>query len=393
MHDDLIIFTIFIIFTGAAILASVALFARQSLLVAYIVLGGLLGPWGTGWVSDLATIQGIGQVGIMFLLYLLGLNLHPQKLLRMLSEATLVTLASSLAFGAVGATVGWVYGYTGAEILLIGAIAMFSSTIIGLKLLPTTALHHRHVGEIIISILLLQDIIAIIILLLLEGFSAGVAQPGIAWSRVGMLGITLPGLILFAFVFERYVLVALIRRFDTIQEFIFLVAIGWCLGIAQLGATLGLSYEIGAFIAGVTLAYSPIARFIAESLKPLRDFFLIMFFFSLGAGFELPLLPQVIVPAAILAALMLLLKPLVFRLLLGSAGEQTGLSWEIGVRLGQISEFSLLIAVLATEAGVIGSTASYTIQAATLLTFIASSYLIMLLYPTPIAISSRLRRD
>jgi hypothetical protein len=164
---------------------------------------------------------------------------------------------------------------------LIGAAMMFSSTIIGLKLLPTTALHHRHVGEIIISVLLLQDIIAILILLLLEGLRRDVLD----LTDTLLLIVSLPALAGFAFVFERYVLVRVIQRFDTIQEYVFLVAVGWCLGVAQLGHTMGLSYEMGAFIAGVALATSPIATFIAESLKPLRDFFLIMFFFALGAGF------------------------------------------------------------------------------------------------------------
>ncbi|MGA7800305.1 MAG: cation:proton antiporter [Gammaproteobacteria bacterium] len=389
MPADLIVSTVVMMFAGAAVLAALALFARQSLLVAYIVLGGLLGPSGFALVNHPATIQQIGHIGIIFLLFLLGLNLHPQKLLHMLREATVVTLASSVAFMALGAGVGWLFGFSPEQSLVIGAAVMFSSTIIGLKLLPTIELHHQHVGEIIISILLLQDIVAIVILLLLEGM----AQAGMGWSRVALLAVSVPGLAAFALLFERYVLIRVLRRFDTIQEFIFLAAIGWCLGLAQLGTLLGLSYEIGAFIAGVALAYNPISRFIAESLKPLRDFFLIMFFFSLGAGFALPMLPAVILPAGLLALVMLAVKPAVFRLLLTGSGETSHLSWEIGVRLGQISEFSLLIAVLAAQSGVVNERTSYTIQAATLITFIVSSYLIMLRYPTPIAVNDRLRKD
>ena len=204
---------------------------------------------------------------------------------------------------------------------------------------------------------------------------------------------SLPALVGFAFLFERHVLVRVIQRFDTIQEFVFLVAIGWCLGIAQLGHTMGLSYEMGAFIAGVALATSPIATFIAESLKPLRDFFLIMFFFALGAGFDVSVLATVAIPATVLALVMLTIKPLVFKALLDWEGEQPRLGREIGVRLGQVSEFSLLIALLAVSGGVIGAQASFLIQATTLLTFICSSYLIMFRYPTPIAVSESRRRD
>jgi Kef-type K+ transport system membrane component KefB len=296
---------------------------------------------------------------------------------------------SSLVFAIVGYLIALAFGYSTVECFLIGAAMMFSSTIIGLKLLPTTALHHRHVGEIIISVLLLQDIIAILILLLLEGLRRDALDLTDTLLLIG----SLPALAGFAFLFERYVLVRIIQRFDTIQEFVFLVAIGWCLGIAQLGHAMGLSYEMGAFIAGVALATSPIATFIAESLKPLRDFFLIMFFFALGAGFDLSVLATVAIPAMVLALAMLTLKPLVFKALLDWEGEQPRLGREIGVRLGQVSEFSLLIALLAVSGGVIGAQASFLIQTTTLLTFICSSYLIMFRYPTPIAVSESLRRD
>jgi Kef-type K+ transport system membrane component KefB len=171
------------------------------------------------------------------------------------------------------------------------------------------------------------------------------------------------------------------------------MAIGWCLGMAELGIALGLSAEIGAFIGGVALATRPVAVYIAESLKPVRDFFLVLFFFSLGAGFNLNMLGGLLLPAAVIAAVMLALKPVVFRHLLVRTGESAARSQEIGVRLGQLSEFSLLIAVFAAGQGVISDRASYLIQLATLLTFLASSYIIVLRFPTPIAVSDRLRRD
>jgi Kef-type K+ transport system membrane component KefB len=389
MLDDSIIFSIFLVFTGAAVLAALALFARQSLLVAYILLGGMAGPWGLKLVDDPEIIRQIGHIGIIFLLFLLGLNLQPAQLMRMLREAIVVTVISSLVFGVIGATISLAFGFSLYESLITGSVMMFSSTIIGLKLLPTTALHHRHVGQVMISILLLQDIFAIGILLFLEGFS----QTGMEWKQVGTLAVALPLLVVFSLLFERYILQRLMRRFDTIQEYVFLTAIGWCLGMAQLAEILGLSYEIGAFIAGVALATNPIALFISENFKPLRDFFLIMFFFSLGAGFNIAILPEVIIPASIIAMVMLVCKPVVFARLLRRSGETAGLSKETGTRLGQVSEFSLMIAVLALNTGAIGAKASYLIQTTTLLTFIVSAYVIMLSYPTPIAVSDRLRKD
>ena len=218
-------------------------------------------------------------------------------------------------------------------------------------------------------------------------------QGSLPWIDIALRIAALPVLMALAYVFERYVLIKLIGRFDKIQEYIFLMTIGWCLGIAQLAAAMGLSHEIGAFIAGVVLATNPISLFIGESLKPLRDFFLIIFFFSLGASFNLDMLSAVFIPATLLAVLVLLGKPMAFRFLLRNSGEASGRSGEIGVRLGQISEFSLLIAVLALDLHVIGERASYLIQVATLLTFIISSYVIVRRYPTPIALDDRLRRD
>lgn len=388
MHVEGIVFTIFVIFTGAALLATVALYLRQALIIAYIVLGGLVGPAGLGLVTDTELVSNIAEIGIMFLLYLLGLNLYPQKLLEMLREALTVTALSSLSFFLIGATAAWLLGFGLAEILIIGLATTFSSTILGLKLLPTTALHHKHAGEIIISILLLQDLLAILVLLGIR-----TAETGFEPLQIGLTLLALPLLLGFAFGVAKYILPRLLGRFDQIQEYVFLLAIGWCLGLAVLANYLGLTLETGAFIAGVAVATSPISRFIAEALKPLRDFFLVIFFFALGARLELAPLQEALLPAGLFALLVLLAKPLVFRWLLIREEETPRLSTEIGARLGQISEFSLLIAFLALSADVISERASYFIQVTTLIGFIGSSYFLVMRYPTPMAVSDRLRRD
>ena len=244
-------------------------------------------------------------------------------------------------------------------------------------------------GEAIISILLLQDLAAIALLLMLQGLSGNAAP----WSEIVILLLALPGLGLLAWTASRHLLIPLIRRYDTFREYVFLIAIGWCLGMAELAGVLGLSHEIGAFIAGVGLASSPIALYIAESLRPLRDFFLVLFFFGVGAQFNLGMAPDVLFPALLLALTALVLKPLVFRWLLGQTGESPARAWEIGFRLGQMSEFSLLVASLALTTGALGSRAAYSLQMATVLTFLVSSYLIVMRFATPIALSDHLRRD
>ncbi|MDH3311017.1 MAG: cation:proton antiporter [Gammaproteobacteria bacterium] len=389
MPSDSMLFIMFLVFTGAAIFATVALYARQALIVSYIVLGVVLGPSLLGWVTDASLIREVADIGIMFLLFLLGLNMHPQKLFRLLGSATIVTGLSSLIFGAIGLAAGQLLGFHWIESLIVGGGLMFSSTIVGLKLLPTTVLHHRHTGEVMISILLLQDIIAIVMLLVLR---AGLGGETLITDVVGLV-LALVGICILAWLVERFVLIPLIARFDVIQEYIFLLAIGWCLGLAELSVWLGLSHEIGAFIAGVALASSRISLFIAENLKPLRDFFLIIFFFMLGAGLDLHQLLDVLVPAVVLAAVLLLVKPFVFDKLLVRTGESPPRAKEMGLRLGQGSEFTLLIAVLALETGALRSQAAHLLELSTIITMMISMYLIVWRYPTPIAVSDELRRN
>lgn len=390
MHDGTVFYTIFLIFGGAAIFSTVVLYTRQSLLVAYILLGAALGPWGLGLVSDLSAVRQVGDIGIVFLLFLLGLHLQPQNLIHMLKEVTWIAMLSSIIFALISYLIGRWFGLTNTECWVLAAAMMFSSTIIGLKLLPTTILHHQHTGEVMISVLLMQDLIAIIVLILINGAEDG---GGLVWNDLLLVGVALPSLILFSFLFERYVLVKLLARFDRTQEYVFLLSIGWCLGLSVLAQKMGLSEDIGAFVAGVALAASPISLFIAESLKPLRDFFLVLFFFSVGATFNFSFAAQVIIPACILALLMLFLKPLCFKLLFVKAGEKRLVAKEVGLRLGQASEFSLLVASIALGANLISDVASNLIQATTILTFIVSSYLVVLKYPTPMSLSDKMRKD
>ncbi len=390
MQNGAVYYTIFLIFGGAAVLSTVVLYTRQSLLVAYILLGAVLGPWGLKLVSDLTAVQQVGDVGIVFLLFLLGLHLQPQNLVHMLKEVTWIALFSSVIFAVIAYVVGRWFGMSVTESWVLGAAMMFSSTIIGLKLLPTTILHHQHTGEVMISVLLMQDLIAIVVLILIEGAQE---SSGLSWNDLLLVGVALPALILFAFVIERYVLVKLLARFDRTQEYVFLLSIGWCLGMSVLAKKMGLSEDIGAFVAGVALASSPISLFIAESLKPLRDFFLVMFFFAVGATFNFGFAAQVIIPACILAILILILKPLCFYLMLAFAGEKKATAKEVGVRLGQASEFSLLVASIALSSKLISDVASNLIQATTILTFIVSSYVVVLKYPTPMSLSDKMRKD
>lgn len=391
MDLSTVTFSFFLIFTGAAVFASIALYTRQPLIIAYIALGAVIGPFGLSLVTDLKLLSDIGHVGIIFLLFLLGLDMQPQALWSTLRKSTVVAIFSSLLFITVGFAVPYLFGFSTRDSIVVGAAMMFSSTIIGIKLLPTTVLHHRHIGELMIGLLLLQDLLAIVVLMVL--FSAAEGAPSGMGQDLAISLLSLPMLVGGALLLVRYLLLPLISKFDRFHEYIFLLAIGWCLGMAEAAAAMGLSAEIGAFIAGITIATSPISQYIAVNLKPLRDFFLILFFFSVGARFDFAVLNEVLAPALLLSVLVLAFKPVAYRLLLKGVSEKRTLAWDLGFRLGQASEFSLLIAYVAVGSALISEQASLLIQATTIITLVVSSYIVVLNYPSPIAISDKLRRD
>ncbi len=388
-EKEIIEYSVFVIYFGAAVLGTLALYTRQVLPVVYIILGAIIGPGGFKLIPELHLVEDLAHIGIIFLLFLLGIDLYPQKLLKIFQSASLITLASSVVFFIVGYVVALVFGFSNIEAVITGIATGFSSTIIGIKLLPTTALHHRHIGELVIGILLLQDLLAILALVVIKELG-----DSLEFSITSLLPVvTLPVFVGLTFLLEYFVVRRLLHRFEQIREYIFLVTIAWCLGLGQLAGVFGLSPEIGALIAGVALAASPIARFIAERLHAIRDFFMVLFFVAMGAHFDAGAFAAVALPSIVLAGLVLAVKPVTYRYLLTHFDESKKTGWEAGIRLGQLSEFSILIVFLAIASGLIGNLAANFLLVATVLTFAVSSYLIVFQYPTPVAVSDKLRRD
>lgn len=376
------------IYAGAAVLATVFLFLRQPIIVAYIVLGMIAGPYGLRFIENAEHIEHIAHLGIILLLFLVGLNLHPQKLYMLFKRTALVTVGTCALFAGILGGVAYAFGYTPMESVIIGCALMFSSTVIGLKLIPTTDLHNQHIGEVMISVLLFQDILAILLMLFLKG--GGDISPHIFFPLLLVKGTVLCGV---AFVVVKYVIVRLFLIYDVIQEYVFVVALGWCLLMAAMAHVLGLSYEIGAFIAGVTLAISPVSLVISERLKSLREFFLILFFFAIGSQFDFLILKDVVWVSVVLGSILLVLKPLVFQPAFRMAGEDKAMAAELACRLGQASEFSLIAAYVAFMNHRISDTASYVIQLTVIITFVVSTYVVSARYKTPIAVNATQRKD
>ena len=394
MTTTSILFAFFLIFFGGALLSTFALLTKQSLLVVYIILGALVGPWGFKLVNQIHFIHELSGVGIVFLLFLLGLELQLDKLFGLLRGAILVTLVSSFVFALLFFIVSVLFGFSVIDSVIIGITMMFSSTIISIKLLPAHRLYHQSIGNKIVSVLLLQDFIAIFVLLglklwgdgaiLSQASSVGVAGSG-GFSAFLILRVicSIPVLILFAMFFEKWVLIKILNKFSHVKEYVFLLALGWCLGMAELSYFIGVSHEIGAFIAGVTLTISPVSHFIAERLKPLRDFFLIVFFFSIGASIHFSLLYSILAPILVIGLMIIFIKPIIYKLLMPSLDGNKFNAWEFGFRLGQASEFSLLLGFLSFHMLLISQEAYLLIQAATVLSFMISSFIVNLKFTGP----------
>ena len=376
--------TMTLIFALTAVAASVGMFARQPLIIVYIVLGCVLGPHALGWIGESHAIEELGHMGIIFLLFIVGLDLPTKRIKNVFRQSILTVLVSSVVFFGIGIGLGFLLGFESREAMITAIAFLFSSTIVGVKLIPRTALHHRRVGELVIGLLILQDILAVLALIYIS--SSGEPISLLAWLKV--FGVP-PLIVIGAILGAKFIFWPLMTKFDVVTEYTFLMFLGWCMGIAFCAQALGVTFEIGAFIAGVSLANSSAAQLVASTLEPLQDFFLVLFFFYVGTTVDPALLWSVAWQVGLLALVCVLIKPLVFRCLIGWCGEDRQTSWEVGYRLGQNSEFSLLILYVAATQ--MSDRASLTVLGATVLTILISSYVVVFNFKNPIALSHRLR--
>ena len=400
MTEQLILELAVVIVTAAA-LAVIAHFSRQPLIVAYIAAGILFGPHSPVPALRLVTqsefIRGTGELGLVLLLFLLGMVLHPGRLIQIFRQASLVTLCSAATFFAVGfgVTEGVArlapesFSLTLLEKVFIGCATAFSSTLLVVKLLPTRRLHESEVGTLAIGILIFEDLLAIGVLLAMGAGQTGVGGSSAAWRLP--LGVVM---LVASFFVEQHGLRRLMRHAQGYPELLFIISLGWCLLLAEGAEHLGFSREVGAFVAGLALARSPLSLYIWDKVAPLRDFFIVLLFFSLGAlvNLESDDVAGVVLLAALLALVLALAKPYLFRLALRISGARPALAREAGWRLGQTSEFGLVIAFLALDQGLIGRMAFELILIAMLLSFLVSTYVVVLKYPSPLGVTEAMRQ-
>lgn len=357
----------------ATVVAWIMQILRQPLILGHVITGILAGPVLLGIIKSQHELELFSKIGIAALLFIVGLSLHP-KVAREVGKISVYAGVGQVVFTAVsGFFIARGFGFDALSSIYIAVALTFSSTIIIMKLLSDKRDLGKLYGKISIGILLVQDLIATVVLILLSTLGRG----GNAGGEIGvtLLKGVLVGAVLW-FV-AKYVLPSLTRAFAASQEFLFLFAVAWGLGIASLFQALGFSVEIGALAAGLTLASSPYQYEISAKMKLIRDFFIVIFFILLGAQLTFLDFDRLWVPTLVLSLFVLVGNPLILLAIMGMMGYSKRTSFLTGLTVAQISEFSLVMVILGLELGHVGRDVVSLVTFVGLITISISSYMIM----------------
>ena len=355
------------------IIAGIMRLLKQPLIIGYILAGIIVSPYFLNIVRSTETIVVFSQIGVVLLLFIVGLSLSP-KVIREVGKVSLVTGVGQIVFTSlIGFFISRLFGFSIIVSLYIAIALTFSSTIIIMKLLSDKKDLEKLYGKISIGFLLVQDIFVIILLMIVSSFSGGVEISDVT------LGFVLGGILLIGalILISIYVLPSLSKFFAKSQEFLFLFSIGWGLGLAALFFYLGFSMEIGALIAGVALSMSPYGYEISSKMRPLRDFFIILFFILLGSQIVFGDISQFILPAIIFSLFILIGNPLIVMILMGVMGYKKKTGFQAGLTVAQISEFSLILIALGVSVGHLTSEILSLVTIVGLITISGSTYLIL----------------
>lgn len=345
---------------------------KQPLIIGYILTGILVGPTVLNFVHNDSTIEVFSNIGIALLLFIIGLGLNPKIIKEVGKVASIAGFVQITLTTILGFLAGRLFGYTKTESLILGIAVAFSSTIIILKLLSDKKEQTRLYSKIAIGILLIQDIMATLALVLLTARSEG----SFSISAFISLGIKATAIIIPMFIIGNYILPKMNKLIAGSQEFLFLFAIGWGFGAAAIFEHFGFSIEVGALFAGVALANLPYSQEISLRLRPLRDFFIIVFFIALGADLSIVNIGSYILPILILCLIVLVAKPIITMGVMGVLGYTKNTSFRTSSSLAQVSEFSLIFVILANSQGLVGKNIVNIISIVALVTIAISSYLI-----------------
>ncbi|MEY2625458.1 MAG: hypothetical protein RL412_1233 [Pseudomonadota bacterium] len=360
----------------AAATGFVGLMLRQPLIVSFIIVGLIAGPSALDLVRSDAEITLLSELGIVMLLFLVGIKLD-LALIRSLGMVSLLTGLGQVAFtGLIGFAIGLALDLDSMTNFYIATALAFSSTIIIVKLLSDKREIDSLHGKISLGILIVQDLIVVIAMISLSavGISAGASEHGAA--TVQSLLISSIVLIIFVVGFVRYLATPITEKLAFAPELLVVFAIALAAIFAAVGDGTGLGKEVGGLLAGVALASTPYRETISARLAPLRDFLLLFFFIALGATIDVSTLGGNAAYAVMLSLFVLIGKPLVVLIVMGAMGYRKRTGFLSGLTLAQISEFSLIFVAMGVSLGHVDQKALGLVTVVGLVTIAASTYLI-----------------
>jgi len=366
-----------IILMAAAICVIAARPARIPSIVAYIVAGLLLGPV-LGIITVSHEVEIISEVGIALLLFLVGLELSLQKIRDVGRVAVYAGLGQVIFTAAGGFGLCFLLGFGVVESIFIATALTFSSTVVVVKLLDQKKELDSVYGRIAVGIFLVQDLVVIVALTLLSGLARG--EDAGALELLGQVGLAFGGmtiLLLVAWAASRWALPPVFSFIAQRPEALFIVALSWCFALVLGAEALGISVEIGAFLAGISLAQLPYHGELRRRVHPLMNFFIAVFFVSLGAQMEFAAAAAQWLPAVVLSLFVLVGNPLIFLIIITRMGYRRRTAFLTSVTVAQISEFSFVLAALGLSTGVIGEEILSLIAVVGLTTIGVSAYMII----------------
>lgn len=363
----------------AALFGMGARLLRQPLIVAFIALGILVGPAGLDLIFSDDKIHLLADIGIAILLFVVGLKLD-LKLIRTTGSVALFTGMGQVIFTSlIGFLLALALGFGALPALYIAVALTFSSTIIIVKLLSDKKEIDSLHGQIAIGFLIVQDIVVVLVMIVLSAINTG-EQQSLSWA-IG--AVTLKGLLLLALTggMMRWVLPGLSAYLAKTQELLILFAIAWAMTLAGLSEAMGFSREVGAFLAGISLASTQYREVISGRLTSIRDFLLLFFFINLGAGLKLDLLGEQLGAAVLFSFFVLIGNPLIVMVIMGLMGYRKRTGFLAGLAVAQISEFSLIFIALGLNLGHVNDEVVGLVTLVGLITIALSTYMILYSHP------------
>lgn len=354
----------------AAVISAVVKLLRQPAIVGYIISGFVVGPALLNMIHAEEVFETFSELGIALLLFMIGLGLNVSVVRSMGKPSVVTFLFIAGGLGAIGYVASVLLGFSVNESLIIAVSLLLSSTIIIIKVLSDKKGQTRLYGQLAIGIVLVDDIVATLALVYVAAQASGSAMSDFVFLALKGVGLGAALTATGAFVMPR-----IAKFFAGSQELLFLFSLAWATGVASAFSWAGFSLEVGALFAGVALAHLPYAQEMTSRLKPVRDFFIILFFVSLGAHLGLDRVGPALVPALIISAIVMTIKPLVTLIGLGVLGYTKQTNFKTSVHLSQISEFSIILVVLAASTGLVGEHLVTVITLVALITIILSTYL------------------